>query len=132
MGSKASKTTVLPGHPQQVELAFLAGLLERGGFIAPRSNMVGLKVTGSERLVEWLVIRFGGRAHGRTWWCLRQADVLLVLGMVRPYLVTGIATCDAMRCLLEHAGARDAYHGDDQWREERDRLLRAVAAARSA
>lgn len=131
MGSKASRTASLPGPPQQTELAFLAGLLERGGFIATRPNMVGIKITGSEALVDWLAVRFGGRASGRTWWLLRQADVLFVAQQVRPYLVTAISTCEAMCGLLEHTRARELYHGDDEWRTERDRLLRAVARSRA-
>lgn len=132
VGTRASKTTSLPGPPQQVELAFLGGLLERGGFVAARPNLIGLKIVGDPRLVDWLAVRFGGRASGRTWWCLRQADVVFVLGHVRPYLVTAIGTCDAMRRLLEHIQGRASYHGDDEWRDERERLLRAVRAARAA
>lgn len=131
MGTRASRTTALPGSPQQVELAFLAGLLERGGFVAARPNMIGLKITGSEALVEWLATRFGGRASGRTWWLLRQADVLFVTRHVEPYLVSSVATCRAVRRLLEHSQARSSYHGDDEWRAERDRLLRAVDRARA-
>lgn len=131
MGSRASTKPALPGPPQQVEIAYLAGLIDRGGgFTASRPNAVGLKLVCSRPLRQWLVMRFGGSDTARSWWLTRQANLLFLLPRVLPYLVVRTDECKAMIALLEHTAERGSYHGDAAWRQRRDDLMGAVRAAR--
>lgn len=127
MGSTAARTSHLPGLAQQVELAYLAGLLDRaGGFNAAKPNTIGLRLTVDDELGEWLLLRFGGTLSGRTWWLTRQADLAVVLAGVEPFLVARRARCAALRALVAHLRARTSYHGTPEWRERRSQLMRAV------
>jgi len=131
MGSRASSSATLPGLPEQVEIAYLAGLIDRGGgFTASRPNAVGLKIVCTRPLRHWLVLRFGGSDTTRVWWLTRQADLLFLLPRVLPYLVVRTDECKAMIALLEHVSARASYNGDAEWRQRREDLMGAVRAAR--
>lgn len=131
MGSRASTRASLPGPPEQAEIAYLAGLLDRsGGFVATPA-VVGLKIVAPPALRNWLVLRFGGSDSTRAWTLTRQADLNFLLPRLRSYLVTRVDECEAMLALLEHLAAREGYHGDDAWRQRRADLIAAVRAARS-
>lgn len=131
MGSRAAVAPTLPGPPEQVEVAYLAGLIDRGGgFTASTPNTVGLKLVCRRPLRHWLVLRFGGSDTTRAWWLTRQANLLFLLPRVEPYLVVRADECRAMIALLEHVSSRSTYNGDDDWRQRRDELMAAVRAAR--
>jgi hypothetical protein len=133
MGSKAASHVRLPGVPQHSDFAYLAALLDRGGFCArAKSSTVGLKVVAPPKVRNWLVMRFGGQDTTRAWWLTRQADVRYVLTRVRPYLVVRGRAAGAMIELIDHLASRESYHGDPEWRRERDRLKGAVRAASDA
>lgn len=129
MGSRASTQHSLPGPPQQVELAYLAGLVDRsGGFTASRPNTIGLKVTCSPALRRWLLMRFGGFDTSRCWWLTRRADLAYVITHMRPFLVVRGGQAEAMSTLLDHLNGRDDYHGSPEWRRKRVELMSAVRA----
>lgn len=130
MPTRASVTPSIPGPPEQVEIAYLAGLIDRGGgFTASRPNAVGLKIVCQRPLRHWLAMRFGGSDTVRAWWLTRQSNLLFLLPRVLPYLVVRSDECRAMIALLEHVSAREAER-DDAWRQRRDDLMGAVRAAR--
>lgn len=129
MGSRASSSPAIPGPPEQVEIAYLAGLIDRGGgFTASRPNAVGLKIVCTPALRDWLGMRFGGSGT-RAWWLTRQANLLFLLPRVLPYLVVRADECRAMIALLEHVSDRGGDR-DEAWRQRRDDLMGAVRAAR--
>lgn len=127
MSSKASQSPVIPGLPTQAELAYLAGLLDRGGGFTES----GLKIVGPPALRHWLSARFGGTESGGAWLLRRQADLLFLVPRVRPYLTTRIAESEALHLVLLNLRDRGSYDGDAPWREERARLRGAVRAARA-
>lgn len=133
MASRGSPTTVLPGPPQQTELAYLAGLVDRaGGFMASRPNAIGLKIVCGPTLRNWLVMRFGGHDSSRAWTVTRQADLGFLLPRLLPYLVTRSAECSAMIALVGHVSSRPTYRPDQDWKTERTRLMDAVRALHQA
>jgi hypothetical protein len=127
MGSKAAPQVGLPGPPVQSELAYLAGLLDRGGMVASRS--IGLKIEGPPPLLAWLRSCFGGSISSGTWWLTRQADLLFILPRVEPHLRVKKLRCRTLCRLVAHCHNRASYHGDPEWRAERDRLRQLVATA---
>jgi hypothetical protein len=127
MGSQAAPQPRLPGLPARTDFAYLAALLDRGGLTAAHS--IGIKIVGDEPLTAWLRSRFGGRCTGRTWWLTRQADLLVVIVNVVPHMKVRREQAQAMGELLHHARARARYHGDAEWRAERERLRSAVSAS---
>lgn len=129
MGSKAAQTAKLPGPPAQTEIAYLAGLLERGGFVA---DPAGLKLTAGLQRRGWLVMRFGGSTTGRCWWLTQQASLLYLLPRIAVYLIERRGECVALEALVAHCANRRSYHGDPQWRARRETLRSAVRAARGA
>lgn len=114
--------------PSQADFAYLAGLLDRGGFMAARS--IGLKLVVPFPLGGWLRLRFGGRVNGNVWWQTRQADLLILLPRIEPHLKVRARECRALAVLVGHNAHRLDYHGSDGWRARREALRGAVAAAR--
>lgn len=132
MGSRASTRASLPGPPEQTEIAYLAGLVDRGGGFVVSERVVGLKVVAAPALRNWLVLRFGGHDSTRAWTLTRQANVAFLLPRLLPYLVARADECKAMMELVSHCQARGGYHGTDEWRRRRDDLIAAVRVARDA
>lgn len=125
MGSRASTQAALPGLPQQTELAYLAGLLDRSGGIV--RDPAGLKLVVSEKLRSWLLVRFGGfETAAGAWWLTQQATLLYLLPQVRRYAVPRGPQLEALEALVAHSANRERYHGDDEWRQRRDQLREAV------
>lgn len=132
MSSRASKSPRIPGLPTQAELAYLAGLLDRGGgFTASQPGSIGLKIVGDEVLRHWLLARFGGSESAGAWVLRRQADLDFLLPRLLPYLTTRVAECDALRRLVDYLIHRDSYTPGAGWHDDCRRLMRAVADART-
>lgn len=74
------------GPPSLVEVAYLAGILERGGL-----SPAGIKVRCHQPTGQWLIDRFGGTwydtASKGTWWLRSRDEVSDTLQRVAPFMI---------------------------------------------
>lgn len=126
MGSRASRRAKLPGLPQQTDLAYLAGLVDRGGGFVTRPP--GLKIRAAPALRSRLLQRFGGTEHSAsgTWTLSQTATLTYLLPALSPFVIARQLELEAMIQLLAHHTSRPNYHGDEEWRERREQLRAAV------
>lgn len=139
MGSRSPATPVVPGPPSREELAYLAGLFDRGGGLT--LDPPGLKIACHPFLAGWLLSRFGGHFYpGRGdgprfprgyWWLCRQAEMLDTCHRLETHVIERRAEFAAMRHLLEHLADPDRpYHGGGEWALRRDQLKELVRELR--
>lgn len=127
--------------PCELDLAYAAGLIDGEGCVYAAKNGAGIKVSMTQpSAVGWLAARFGGTLHPprqhkqaakpvHTWTIQRQADLLLILPPLLPYMLVKRAKAERLIELLHHKAAKPYHWTAPTWAEwaiERDRLVAAV------
>lgn len=143
---KYAKPEITIRTPDSIDLAYAAGLIDGEGclFAYPR-GATGIQVCMTDiEPVEWLHEKFSGNLRSldrkdgnkvnHTWSLQRQADLLFLLPLLRPYFKVKHRAADALLSYLHHiqekpSGAESRNKAAPYF-IERQRLLDALVATR--
>jgi hypothetical protein len=120
--------------PAETDFAYLAGIMDGEGYFCAsvKSNAFGMRVKMLDaEAIDWLHATFGGQRssaevtkRGRVahvWLLQRQADLLVVLPRIAPYLRIKQPRAEAMLALIRHLQARPVFAVPSRRRTQEDR-----------